>query len=141
MPQIRINSNALMHSPGILKYYQAMYSTGKKKDKGLAVEFTNAVFFRGHDVEASEGLLTGKIPYTVEGEAILFDYEGDAYKIVEIKVSLRFDEPVSDEGSRQVAELLQAHTKHMLRQGDGSVYLGYSDGEASSPQNVTVEII
>lgn len=100
MGKIGIASTPMMHTPGMLEYLKTMYKTGNKKDKQKAVSVTDVGFFRGRDEDFAKKLVSGKVPYQVEGQnndVISFEYNGEAFKIVQVVVTFRFKENIMDD--------------------------------------------
>ncbi len=64
----RLQSTPLIYTPGVLGYARELY----KADKATAVKLFHEGF--GLKNEIAEALVAGKIDYTVEDEAVLFEW-------------------------------------------------------------------
>ena len=64
--QIRLGSSNLVHAPGLLRWCQSAYRTG---DAAVAVRVLSQTYSIGDTL--AEGVLCGRIPVTVEDDAVL----------------------------------------------------------------------
>ncbi len=71
MKKITLTSHPLVHTPGMLRYAEAGYQTSKGRGR---TPFIN-IFAEGYglDRKVVVGLLSGKIPYRVEGDTVVLE--------------------------------------------------------------------
>lgn len=67
---IRLSSSEMIYTPGIIAWAKQGYLFPSVKDRKYFVNLLVTGF--GLTASVSRGLLTGKIPYIVEGEGIVF---------------------------------------------------------------------
>ncbi len=74
MKTYRLTSVPLVHTPGLFAYAMQGYRTSKGKGR---TPFIN-IFAEGYSLDRKVviGLLSGKIPHKVEGDAVVFSVEG-----------------------------------------------------------------
>lgn len=105
-----MHSNSFVNSPGLLTMMARQYSIGNKKERANAVEVINEGFLRGRDAKFAEDLLRGAVPFEVNetDQTLSFDYEGTAFREVEVTIKLTFEHDVEDMGAIKdaIAELV-----------------------------------
>jgi len=70
MTQITLESSSMIHTPGILRWAKAGYPGSRGKSRAAIVQAVSDGYHLPRRVAI--GLLTGKIPYRVEGDKVVF---------------------------------------------------------------------
>lgn len=68
----RLLSTTFVRTPGLLAWAVAGFKGGGKRDRALMVRLLVNTF-PGVTADVARGLLTGRIPYAVDGEAVEFE--------------------------------------------------------------------
>jgi hypothetical protein len=71
MKTYRLGSSALVHAPGVVKFAIAQFRWEPE-------QMLDAIVCWRVPRAAARALLSGEVPYTVEGQAVVFDYPIDA---------------------------------------------------------------
>jgi hypothetical protein len=71
--KIRLQSSEMIETPGILKYARHAFRSPDKKDREVAI----CMLVDGYGLPrfVAWGLLDGCIPYTVEGDCVVFEVD------------------------------------------------------------------
>ena len=69
--EVRLGSSSFVHAPGVLRWAQALYQVGPPRNQTRAVKVMKSWPAEITTAEWRQ-LLSGKIPFTVEDETVIF---------------------------------------------------------------------
>jgi hypothetical protein len=74
----RLASSSLVHAPGMLLWLKHGYDLADGKDQANRLDILGS--WEGVPTEAAIALLTGEVPYTLDGDTVVFEHDDPLFR-------------------------------------------------------------